>query len=50
MLVWEKVVTAVISIGGGLLTGILFDRLMFLILLKTLHLEQVKYHLSSVRS
>lgn len=47
MLVWEKVVTAVISIGGGLLTGILFDRLMFLILLKTLHLEQVKYHLSS---
>lgn len=35
MLVWEKVVTAVISIGGGLLTGILFDRLMFLILLKT---------------
>lgn len=47
MLVWEKIISAFISIGGGLLAGLLFDRLMFLILRKLLHMESMDYHLNS---
>lgn len=47
MLVWEKILSAIISIGGGLLAGLLFDRLMFLILRKLLHMDSLEYHLNS---
>ncbi len=47
MLAWENVISAVISIGAGTLLGMLFDRLMFLVLIKMLRLERVAYSFSS---
>lgn len=39
VLTWETLLSALIAIGGGLLAGILLDRLMYLLLLNILHLE-----------
>lgn len=39
MMVWETILTTVISLAAGLLLGVLLGKLMFLILLKMLHFE-----------
>lgn len=39
ILAWETVITAAGGIGAGLLFGVLFDRLMFLVLLKVFQLK-----------
>lgn len=39
MMTWETIYTTAISLGAGLLGGILFGRLMFLFLLKLIHFE-----------
>ena len=39
MMIWETVLTAAVSLISGLLLGMLFGRLMFLVLLKMLHFE-----------
>ena len=39
MMIWETILTAAVSLISGLLLGMLFGRLMFLVLLKMLHFE-----------
>ena len=46
MMAWETFLSALISVGAGILLGMLFDRLMFLVLIKMLHLERVAYSFS----
>lgn len=46
MLAWETFLSAVISIGAGIVLGIVFDRLMFLIIARLIRLDSVDYSLS----
>ena len=46
MMAWETILSAIISVGAGILFGMLFDRLMFLVLIKMLHLKRVAYSFS----
>ena len=39
VMLWETLFSALISIGGGLIAGILLDRLMFLLLLNLIHFD-----------
>ena len=45
MLAWETLLSALISVGAGIVLGIILDRLMFLIILRLLHLELIEYSL-----
>lgn len=38
-MLWETLFSALIAIGGGLIAGILLDRLMFLLLLNLIHFD-----------
>ena len=47
MLFLESVITTVTSISGGILSGILFGKLVYLILLKILHMSRkIEYRIS----
>ena len=39
VMLWETLFSALIAIGGGLIAGILLDRLMFLLLLNLIHFD-----------
>ena len=49
VLAWESLLSALISIGGGLVTGIVLNRLMYLLLLRLIHFEDtaMSYYLGA---